>query len=274
MKRVQLFEFHDLTWFPRLWRDILTDYLTYVSCQFGAFHPILIKLKVSIGKARSRRIIDLCSGASGPLIKLRRHIYDEDGSAMPVLLTDKFPNLTAFRKANAATRGALTFHAESVDAMDVPEDLVGFRTLFASFHHFKPAQAVRILQDAVDKQSGIGIFEWTERSFVWCFRAAVSPFLFWVHAPRALKPLHGWKFFWVYVVPVPVFAFAWDCLVSCLRTYTEAELLELTNSVCSEHYEWETGHVRSSWGGRITYLIGTPKVASAAGALVGVPPVP
>lgn len=265
MKRFDLFEFHDLAWFPRLWRDMLTDYLAYLSCEWGAFHAILAKLKEAVQLDRSPRIIDLCSGASGPLIKLGRHLYREDGSRMPILLTDKFPNLAAFEKVSDLSRGTLSFEAASVDAMDVPAGLTGFRTVFAAFHHFTPEQGARILRDAVQKRAGIGVFEYTERNRFWVWRALRSPILFWRTAPAALRPLTPARIFWVYVLPLPVFLFTWDFLVSCLRTYTEAELRAMAAAVPGEDYAWEVGHVASFWGGRITYLIGLPKSEGTCG---------
>lgn len=259
MRRAELVEFHDLPWFPKIWRDMLTDYLAYISCEWGAYHPVLLKLKGAVEKGKSQRIIDLCSGASGPLIKLRRYLCREDGTPMPILLTDKYPNLAAFEKVSEASRGALTFEAASVDAMDVPAAMDGFRTVFSAFHHFNPEQAIRILRDAVDKKAGIGIFEYTERKLPWILRALYSPILFWKTAPSALKPFNLAKRFWIYCLPLPVLFFAWDFLVSCLRTYTVQELKAMTGTIPSAGYEWEIGHVKSLWGGRITYLIGIPK---------------
>jgi len=265
MRRAELFEFHDLAWFPRIWRDMLTDYLAFISCEWGAYHPVLPKLRLALEKGGSSRIIDLCSGASGPLIKLRRYLCKADGAPLPILLTDKYPNLRAFEKVSAASGGALVFETRPVDAMDVPADMEGFRTVFSAFHHFNPAQARRILQDATEKRAGIGIFEYTERSLPWILQALYSPVLFWRNAPVALRPFSAGKQFWIYVLPLPVLCFAWDCLVSCLRTYTEAELKAMTEAVPSDGYAWEIGKVKSFWGGHITYLIGIPEPGPADG---------
>ena len=259
MQRAELVEFHDLAWFPKVWRDMLTDYLAFISCEWGAYHPVLPKLKLAVERGGSQRVIDLCSGASGPLIKLRRYLCRADGTALPILLTDKFPNLGAFEKVAEASGGALAFEARSVDAMDVPPDMDGFRTVFSAFHHFNPAQARCILQDAVEKRAGIGIFEYTERSLPWILRALYSPILFWRTAPAALRPLTWRKRFWIYALPLPVLCFAWDFLVSCLRTYTVEELKAMTAAIPSAGYAWEIGQVKSFWGSRITYLIGTPE---------------
>ena len=50
-----------------------------------------------------------------------------------------------------------------MSATAVPARLSGFRTMFTSFHHFKPEQAQAILADAVRNRCGIGIFEFTYR---------------------------------------------------------------------------------------------------------------
>jgi hypothetical protein len=259
MKRFELVEFHDLRWFPKLWRDMLTDYLAYISCEWGAFHTVLPKLKAALEEDGSPSIIDLCSGASGPLIKLGRHLYRKDGTRRPILLTDKYPNLAAFEKVADASHGNLGFVGTPVDAMNVPAQLEGFRTLFAAFHHFNPEQAQQILRDAVAKQAGIAIFEYTERNRFWILRALRSPLLFWKTAPAALKPMTPAKVFWIYILPLPVLLFAWDSLVSCLRTYTEEELKAMAEALPLAHCAWEVGHVPSFWGGRVTYLIGLPK---------------
>jgi hypothetical protein len=238
---------------------MLTDCLAFAACKWGAFHPVLPRLKEALARDRSLRIVDLCSGASGPLLKLGRHLYREDGTRMPILLTDKYPNLAAFEKASRSSRSALTFEASSVDAMNVPAELGGFRTLFSAFHHFSPAQAQRILQDAVDKGAGIGVFEYTERNRFWLKRALASPLLFWRTARAAQRPMNWAKALWIYVLPLPVLLFAWDSLVSCLRSYTEAELEAMTAALTGAPYAWEIGTLPSPWGGRVTYLIGLPE---------------
>jgi hypothetical protein len=66
-----------------------------------------------------------------------------------------------------------------------------------------------------------------------------------------------WLFTWVLpVIPVVI---AWDGLISHLRSYTECEMLDLTDGLTSEHYTWEVGRVRAPRGGLdISYLIGRP----------------
>ena len=73
------------------------------------------------------------------------------------------PNLPAFEYVRKRSSGKVDFLEEPVDATAVPEHLPGFRTLFASLHHFRPGVARRILQDAVDRRQPIGVFDFSAR---------------------------------------------------------------------------------------------------------------
>lgn len=258
MGRVQLFEFHDLGWFPREWRDLLTDIMQVFAVRFDPFRPIVPKLREALASCGESRVIDLCTGASGPLLKLLPRL-DRGKHPVTAVLTDKYPNLPALRRAAAAAPGWISACETSVDALDVPARFAGFRTLFGSFHHFPPAAARGILRNAVTKSAGIGIFEYTERSPVWFLAALFSPLFCWLAGPFVLRPFTWRRFFWIYLCPIPVFCAAWDGLVSGLRTYSPDELRQLVRlSDGSESYAWDIGRVRSFGGCRITYLIGVP----------------
>jgi len=66
---------------------------------------------------------------------------------------------------------------EPVDVTGVPDELVGFRTLFSAFHHFRPEQARAILGDAVRKHQGIAIFEGTYHSALAMFLMLLVPLM-------------------------------------------------------------------------------------------------
>ncbi len=64
-----------------------------------------------------------------------------EGLFVRVTLTDKFPNLEAFERARSQSGNMIEFVTEPVDARAVPRELKGFRTIFNSFHHFRPPDA-------------------------------------------------------------------------------------------------------------------------------------
>lgn len=175
-----------------------------------------------------------------------------------IVLTDKFPNLPALARTRAATRGRVQFHSESVDATRVPAGLDGFRTLFTSFHHFRPDAARAILRDAMRSRQGIGVFEVTARRPIAVLAGALVPLLVLLAAPF-IRPFRWSRLGWTYLPPVLPAVATFDGIVSCLRTYDSAELRALTVDLTEDGYRWEAGELAGRWSPvPVTYLIGYP----------------
>ena len=256
MHRLHLFEIGDQTWCPKAFRDAETDILEFFLRVGNYYAPIAHRLKDALAKAGAREIVDLCSGGGGPWLRLLPKL----GDRLParVLLTDKHPNAMGARRVAEVSDGRICSEPRSVDAMVVPRDLRGFRTMFTSFHHFRPAAARAILADAVDNRVGIGIFEFTERS-VWAVAVlALTPFAVLLGVPF-LRPIRWQTFVLTYLIPVLPLGVLFDGIVSCLRTYSPAELSELVDPLRGAGYAWEIGQVRN-WRTKIpiTYAIGYP----------------
>ena len=58
-------------------------------------------------------------------------------------------------------------------------------------------------------------------------------------------------------IPAAVPLIVFDGVVSCLRSYTVAELAELTRGLDHDGYRFQIGSVKSR-GQRLTYVLGTP----------------
>jgi hypothetical protein len=71
-----------------------------------------------------------------------------------------------------------------------------------------------------------------------------------------VRPLRFWRLILTYVLPVAVPLIVFDGVVSCLRTYTEVELRELTRGLETDTYCFHIGQMRSRGGPRLTYLLG------------------
>ncbi len=260
MRRVHLFEFHDLPWYPNVWRNMLTDVMAFFAVKFKVYRPIAPKLKAALEKLRCGRIVDLCSGAGGPALALLDELGQVDGRPIECTLTDKYPNVALFRHLGAAHPGRISFCEDAVDATAVPEELEGFRTLFTSFHHFDVDAARAILRDAVCKRQGIGVFEYSERNFwIWAPALLFGWAFVWLATPF-MRPFRWHRLLWNYVIPLWFLFALWDGVVSCLRTYSPRQLQELTADLGSG-YSWEIGRLRSIGACRITYLLGIPKPA-------------
>ena len=261
MRRIHLFEFMDLAWYPQTFRRMQTDYLQFAAT-LGMGHKNLIPLFTkAMQRAGTTEIVDLCSGGTGPWVRLREH-FKKAGLSVSIKLTDKYPDPDAVRKWAEASREGIEYLAEPVDAMDVPQHLKGMRTLFEGFHHFKPEQARMILQDAAEKRVAIGIFEASLKPPLGLFLLLVAPLMtlvgYFLVTPF-IKPRTFSRFFWTYLVPIVPLTTCWDGVVSMLRVYSVQELKELTEPLQRKDYTWEAG--QASTGTPIfdfVYLLGYP----------------
>lgn len=254
MRRVHLFEFEDQKWFPNFLRDYGTDFLQFLSNKAKIYKPIIPIIKKGLEKSNTNRIIDLGSGGGGGLIWLNSELKKEIPN-LEIILTDLFPNVSAFRftKKNADN---FMFIDKPVDARNVPQELKGLRTQFLSLHHFKPRDAQQILQNAVDSESSIAIFEAQERSVPSIIAMIFSPISVLLTTPF-IRPFNLGRIIFTYLIPIVPLFVLWDGIVSCFRTYSIKEMNELVENLDgAENYDWEINKVKSG-PGVVLYLLGT-----------------
>jgi len=261
MRRINLFEFTDQAWYPAVFRRIQTDYLEFVVTR-GASHQSLIPLfRRALQHAEMHEILDLCSGGAGPWMRLHT-LLKEAGLEVNVTLSDKYPNPDVLQKWSASPNAVIKYLPEPVDALRVPSNLPGMRTMFEGFHHFKPAQARHILQEAVEKRVPIGVFEASLKPPQGPFIFILSPLmtiLGYLFATPFIRP-HTWsRFLWTYLLPLVPLATCWDGMVSFLRVYSQNDLKELTRSIVNSDYAWEIGQASTETPLFVfTYLVGYP----------------
>ena len=261
MRRIHFIEIHDQPWFPSSLRDYVTDALQFGFDLFKVYASTVPLLQRVVNSTGSRSIVDMCSGGGGPWLDLSRKLQSRKqlgGSpGLQIWLTDKYPNLAAFQNVIAASQNHITFYPDSVDAMAVPPELKGLRTMFTSFHHFPPEDARAILQNAVDAGESIGIFEVTKRAPSTVGLIFVGILLMFLHTPR-IRPFRWSRLLWTYLIPIIPLVLLFDGVVSCLRTYRPQELREIVEKLTSCQYQWEIGELAT---GKmpVTYLIGYPK---------------
>ena len=261
MKKIHLFEFTDLSWYPQAFRRIQTDYLQFTATLCMSYKNLIPLFARAMHRAKTTEIVDLCSGGTGPWIRLQE-LLKQAGLPVSVKLTDKYPNPQAIQMWSETSREGIEYLAEPVDAMKVPEHLKGMRTLFEGFHHFKPEQARSILQDAVERRVAIGIFDGSLKLPLGLFFLLLGPLMVLASYPLVtpfITPRTPSRFFWTYLVPIVPLATCWDGVVSFIRTYSVQELEELTEPLQYNDYIWETG--QASTGIPLlefTYLVGYP----------------
>lgn len=134
----------------------------------------------------------------------------------------------------------------------------GLRTQFLSLHHFRPNDAKLILQNAVDTNSSIAIFEAQERSLPSILAMLFSPVSVLLTTPF-IRPFKLGRIIFTYLIPVVPLFVLWDGVVSSFRTYSVKEMNDLVSKLKeAENYEWEINKVKSG-PGIILYLLGTKK---------------
>jgi len=214
---------------PEAIRSALTEWLRAL-WEYSRAHTVIVPLlRSAILSSGAERIVDLCSGSSGPAIP-----------DIPVILTDKFGPI-------------------KVDARRVPAELTGMRTLFNSFHHFRPEEARRILEDACMCGQPIGVFEITSREWPKVLLSFPASFIGVYLLIWRMRPIRASWWILTWVIPVIPLVVGWDGLISHLRAYTRSEIEEMTCGLGGKGWTWEQGRVEAPRGGvRINYAIGRP----------------
>jgi hypothetical protein len=283
MRRIHFIEIHDQPWVPASLRDAVTDALQFGFNLLRIYAPVVPLLERALDATQNqidslppehgRSIVDLCSGGAGPWLDLSRRLNrqslksDGTGREAPkvdvrIRLTDKYPNVRAFQKTKEASENYITFDSRSIDAMNVPADLKGLRTLFTSFHHFPPDEARAILQNAVNAGEGIGIFEVPRRAPLTVALTFALVLLLFLGTPW-IRPFRWSRLLWTFLIPIIPAVLLFDGVVSCLRAYSPQELEEvigkLNVSEQRNQYRWEIGECGGGISrSPVTYLIGYP----------------
>lgn len=234
----------------------MTDFLQYLTNASKLFKPSVGILEGLIDKTGTESLLDLGSGGGGGLLWIVSEIQKSHPD-LKVNMTDLYPNTKAFEYTKSRGKN-FSFSAKPIDARDIPLELEGIRTQFLSLHHFTPTDAVKILQNAVDANRPIAIFEGQERSLPSLLAMIFSPISVLLTTPL-IRPFRWGRIIFTYLIPlVPIFVL-WDGIISCFRTYSVAEMNDLIKLVKGkERYEWNSGKLKSGPGINL-YLTGCPK---------------
>ena len=255
MRRCHLFEFEDLPWFPDFLRRPMTRYLRAVVEYFPLNGLWAEKLAELAPRNGLFRIVDLGSGSGGAM-KSMVPALRRKGCSPDVILTDLYPNPECIQ---AGEPEDLRYWPAPVDATAVPPELKGTRTMLLSFHHHPPDRARAILRDAFNMRVGIAVFEFSARKPLMLMSCLLVPLAVLILTP-SIKPVKASQLFFTYAIPLIPLLMFWDAVVSHLRTYSPAELLEMTSGLQSPDYVWETGELTMPRiAGAFPWLTGHPR---------------
>ena len=256
MKRIDLFEFEDLAWFPNWLRTCLTRLIVVMHRLLKSSDDLVPLIKRTLNYSNTKTIVDLCSGSGGPMIEVFRNLVREQGNSdVKLILTDLYPNLEIASEINNSAIQNLSYKTFPVNASHVNSELTGVRTMVGSFHHMKPDAAKEILKNAKESKVPICIYEISDNRFPTFLWWATIPiiFLMALFLTPFVRPLTWKQIIFTYIIPVIPLFFAWDGAVSNVRTYTLEDLDILLEGLESENYRWEKGKIANK-----LYLLGIP----------------
>lgn len=262
MKRIQLFEFEDLCWFPNSIRQSMTQMITLLHRWLGTADHLAKLLAEMIQQSGCQQIVDLCSGDGGPLPEVVEKLHGEHGiQNLSLMLTDLYPNAAAAERIQSSSPQQIQYVMEPVDAR-AASSLTGpcIRTLVCSFHHFSPGTAKQILVDAMTAGDPLLIYEISDNSFppkyLWWIGLPLN-FVFGLVVAGCVRPKSVMHCVFSFIFPAIPFCFAWDGAVSNVRTYAGSDLDELLKGLESDRYQWRVGTLEAR-PARHLYVVGMP----------------
>jgi len=236
-KRIQFFEIQDLAWLPSPIRNGVTDYLQFLLNFFNIYSPAASVLEKLIDKDETLKIIDLCSGSGGPIVKLARRFPTNR-----FFLSDLYPNMSKweFIRNNSSN---IDFIPTSLDAKKLLKEENCLYTMFTSFHHFDDNSLKELLKSISKTKSKIAIFEFVQRDLLSLLLVIPSPIFMFLLIPF-VRPFSVSRLFYTYIIPLIPFITFWDIVVTVLRIRKKNELYALTQDL--KDYEFHYHEERTT----------------------------
>lgn len=263
LPRMHLVEVNDHAAAPAVLRDTLVEALSRALRWGRMLEGLVAPLGEFLAAAGTDEVLDLCAGAGGPAEVLAGELA-RAGRAPRFLLTDLYPRPHAWEEARRAHPGIIDFVATPVDATAIPTELGHGRARMVvnAFHHFPPALAAAILDDAISGSRGIFLAESFDRNplrFVVPFAPAALSALYagplLARRDRLARALLTWA------TPIALVAGAFDGVVSTLRVYEPADVLRMV-ARHGDRFRWQHGTYAFPFGGRGFYVWGVPRGAT------------
>lgn len=264
MHRVQLFELEDFDWVPSGIRDGGTDLLDFGFDRVGFYGGVVPKLASLLDETQSDRLLDVCSGGGGGALYALDALRREGRDGVRLVLTDRFPSDAGRARASARKDAGVTYHPDPVDALAVPDELDGVRTMWGALHHFPPGAVESLIASIVRARKPLAFFDVAASPALRKMPVALAPLAMAFNMAALLvasflmvpfvRPFRASRWVLTYLVPLVPILVAWDGTVSAMRAYSPDELLAIARSVPrGDSYEWDAGVAGSA-----LYLTGRP----------------
>ncbi len=265
MKRIQLFEFEDLTWFPGTLRRSMTNLIAVLHRMVGTEEVIASQITGILGDYNYNTIVDLGSGSGGIMPKVLEKLRSDHGHKdLRLILSDLYPNKDSMSRWDG--HGHISYFPKPLNATELSGAPEGLKTMINCFHHMDPEHARMILQTARDKKQPMFIYEMGENNiplFLWWLLLPVSLFILMLMVlfmTPWVRPLSWQQLLFTYIIPIIPISYAWDGQASLPRMYTMKDLDLLLADLHGPEYRWSKGPALKKNNKKLgTFLIGLPR---------------
>lgn len=266
MKRVQLFEFEDFSWFPSWLRNCMTGLIVLLQRMMGTGEVLANLVSEVLKKQGLSEIVDLGSGSGGVMPDVLEILRkDQDLKEVKLILTDLYPNETILKKVNRVQDNGVSYHPGSVDATNIATAPAGLKTMVNSFHHMRPESAKKILESAQQNHQALLIYEMGENKMpllLWGLLLPISLVILMIMVlfmTPFVRPLTWQQIVFTYIIPVIPICYAWDGQASLPRMYSLKDIDQLLEGLKSDKYTWNKGNALKKNKKQGIYVLGLPQ---------------
>ena len=230
-KRIQFFEFLDLTWLPNLLRRYLLEYLNFFLYKMTRpYRGVEAMVADWVGKAGHNAVLDMGSGGGGHIEFLIARAETQNLKMPKLVVSDLHPDaeINAYKALKAKYgEDRVDFIERPVNAFRPEEADIRLRSMFSAFHHLSPDQVREMFKDVCANSDGIMIVDGTRRAVLPVLLMLLQFPVFMFLYPFVVPNFSWGRLFFSIVVPLLPFMMTFDSVVSMLRAYTMDEIKSL-----------------------------------------------
>jgi SAM-dependent methyltransferase len=235
------FEFGDKDWVPSWYHLYLRKYLVFFYKVFGYHKLWLPALSKFIEASGRKEFLELGSGGGEVMRMLVTRLPEELTSGKRFYLSDINPLPELVEHVNAGDVHSVSYIAEPVNALEIPDSLNFPRIFTNSFHHFRPEEVGQIVKQSAKLGTPVLVLEYVRNTPLAYLSMLMGPLVTVLTMPfiAKLRDLPVMLIF-TYLIPLFPLMFFWDGLVSCARAYTRKDIEEITSNlgddICIDFY--------------------------------------
>jgi SAM-dependent methyltransferase len=226
------FEFGDMDWAPDWYHLYLRKYLVFFYKLFGYHKLWLPALSKFIEDSGRQEFLELGSGGGEVMRMLVAELPDELTAEKRFYLSDINPLPELVEQINAGDTRSVSYIAEPVDALNIPDTLNFPRVFTNSFHHFGPEEVGHIIKQITERGTPVLVLEYVRNTPMAYLSMLMGPLVTVLTMPfvARLRDLPVMLLF-TYLIPLFPLMFFWDGVASCARAYTAKDIEQISSDL-------------------------------------------